>query len=58
MTEAAVLTSPILLLVEDDAGIQPILEDALSEAGFEVVTADSGTAGLAELNTNGRVSRR
>jgi DNA-binding response OmpR family regulator len=53
MTEPAVLTSPILLLVEDDAGIQPILEDALTEAGFEVVTADNGTAAIAELNADG-----
>jgi DNA-binding response OmpR family regulator len=53
MTDPAVLISPILLLVEDDAGIQPILEDALAEAGFEVVTADSGTAAITELDANG-----
>jgi DNA-binding response OmpR family regulator len=53
MTEPAVLTSPILLLVEDDGGIQPILEDALGESGFEVVTADNGTDAIAELNADG-----
>lgn len=54
MTEATVLALPILLLVEDDAGIQPVLEDALVEAGFEVVLASNGTAALAELDRDGK----
>jgi CheY-like chemotaxis protein len=33
---------PVILLVEDDQGIQGIVEDTLSEGGFEVVIAASG----------------
>ena len=33
---------PIVLLVEDDEAIQGIVEDALSEGGFEVASAKTG----------------
>jgi DNA-binding response OmpR family regulator len=34
--------SPLILVVEDDQAIQDIVEDALSEGGFEVAIAASG----------------
>ena len=34
--------SPLILVVEDDQAIQGIVEDALSEGGFEVAIAASG----------------
>ena len=34
--------SPTILVVEDDQAIQGIVEDALSEGGFEVAVAASG----------------
>jgi DNA-binding response OmpR family regulator len=41
--EFAVLENlPIILVVEDDHNIQSIVEDALTEAGFEIVIASSG----------------
>ena len=43
----------ILLLVEDDDVIQNVLNDALSEAGFDVVVASNGTKAIAELNADG-----
>jgi DNA-binding response OmpR family regulator len=39
-----------LLLVEDEAMIQEMLESELTDAGFEVVSASSGTQALAELD--------
>jgi DNA-binding response OmpR family regulator len=41
-----------LLLVEDEAMIQEMLESELTDAGFEVVSASSGTQALAELDGN------
>ena len=43
---------PVLLLVEDDADLQLVLETALSDEGFEVVTANNGKAVMAELDAN------
>jgi DNA-binding response OmpR family regulator len=40
---------PTILLVEDDQALQAVLETALSDEGFEVVTADSGAAGMEAL---------
>lgn len=40
----------LILLVEDDALIRLALEEALTEEGFEVVMATSGTEGLATLS--------
>ncbi|MBB3144961.1 DNA-binding response OmpR family regulator [Phyllobacterium trifolii] len=40
---------PVLLLVEDEYLLVPILEDALSAEGFNVVTAHDGTTALQEL---------
>jgi DNA-binding response OmpR family regulator len=40
---------PTILLVEDDQTLQAVLETALSDEGFEVVTADSGAAGMEAL---------
>jgi DNA-binding response OmpR family regulator len=51
MTEA--FMSIILLLVEDDADIQNLLETALSDGGFEVVHASNGTKAIAELDADG-----
>ena len=36
----------IILIVEDDAGIQMILRDALTSQGYQVTTADDGMKGL------------
>ncbi len=35
-----------ILVVEDDAGIRTILQDALSSQGYRVITADNGAYGL------------
>jgi DNA-binding response OmpR family regulator len=40
---------PTISLVVDDHSLQAVLETALSEEGFEVVTASSGAAGLEAL---------
>ncbi len=39
-------TNRTILVVEDDAGIRLILQDALSTLGYEVVVAGDGRAGL------------
>lgn len=44
---------PILLLVEDDQNLQPMLEVALSDDGFEVVVAATGAMAISELESNG-----
>ena len=46
------MSEVILLLVEDEAMLHMVLEDALTEAGFKVVIADNGTDALAELNSD------
>jgi DNA-binding response OmpR family regulator len=33
---------PVILVVEDDQAVQGIVDDALSEGGFEVAIAASG----------------
>jgi DNA-binding response OmpR family regulator len=43
----------LLLLVEDDANLLTLLEVALSDEGFKVVLASSGTQAMAELNNDG-----
>jgi DNA-binding response OmpR family regulator len=40
---------PTILLVEDDHALQAVLETALSDEGFEVVSASSGSAGMQAL---------
>lgn len=35
-----------ILLVEDEQDIREAMEEALQEAGFEVITADNGVTGL------------
>jgi DNA-binding response OmpR family regulator len=44
--------SPTILVVEDDQAIQGIVEDALSEGGFEVAVAASGEEAATLLNGN------
>ena len=44
---------PKLVLVEDDQALRAVLEIALSDEGFEVVTANDGTAGLKKLEESG-----
>jgi DNA-binding NtrC family response regulator len=41
-----------VLLVEDEALISAVLEDVLTEAGYEVATADDGTLALAQIEAN------
>ena len=40
---------PTILLVDDDAGIRQVLEDGLSEAGFEVISAADTTVARQQL---------
>lgn len=42
---------PLVLYVEDEILIQDVLESALREAGYEVVTASSGSEALDRLQT-------
>ncbi len=42
----------LLLLVEDEELIQSLLEESLSEEGFELVIARNGTEALAELDAD------
>ena len=44
--------SPTILVVEDDQSIQGVVEDALSEGGFEVAVAASGEEAATLLNGN------
>ncbi len=47
------MTDPILiLLVEDEDLIQNLLEDAMTDAGFGLVIARTGTEARAELDTD------
>lgn len=50
---AETLAPPILLLVEDDAALQDILEAGLQDEGFAVFVAPSGTNAIAELEASG-----
>jgi DNA-binding response OmpR family regulator len=47
-----VISSILLLLVEDEALIRELLETALTEAGFELIVATNGEQALAELETD------
>ncbi len=40
----------LLMLVEDEPLVLGLLEDALTDAGFEVVAATNGTRAIAELD--------
>jgi hypothetical protein len=44
-------SSPRILLVEDDQELLVVLQDVLSEEGYEVTTAATLEAALAEVNT-------
>ena len=46
------MQTQVLLLVEDEALIQSLLEDALSDGGFELTIAENGTKALAELEAD------
>ena len=54
MGEAMPASSPEVLLVEDEALIGLMIEDALTEAGFSVHTFSSGRDALAYLAAGGR----
>jgi DNA-binding response OmpR family regulator len=43
---------PIILVVEDDARMQSIVEDALTDSGFEPAIAASGEEAVTLLNGN------
>jgi len=43
---------PVILVVEDDQAIQSIVEDTLSEGGFEVAIAASGEEAATLLSAN------
>ncbi|MGK7871081.1 response regulator [Falsiroseomonas sp. E2-1-a20] len=47
------MSTIILLLVEDDSILQGLLEIALSDEGFEVVLAISGSQAIAQLDAKG-----
>jgi DNA-binding response OmpR family regulator len=47
----------ILLLVDDDPGVQEIMTIALSDGGFECVVANDGTQALTELDADAGRSR-
>jgi DNA-binding NtrC family response regulator len=42
--------STLLLLIEDDLIMQDLLQDTLTQAGFEVVTANTGAQATAALD--------
>jgi DNA-binding response OmpR family regulator len=50
--ETSVPAPVLLLVVEDDALIQEMLETALTDGGFELIHAADGTQALAELATD------
>jgi DNA-binding response OmpR family regulator len=53
MGEALPVSSPEVLLVEDEALISLMIEDALTEAGFSVHTFSNGRDALAYLAAGG-----
>src|SRR5271156_2136387 len=53
MGEAMPASSPEVLLVEDEALVGLMIEDALTEAGFSVHTFSNGRAALAYLVAGG-----
>jgi DNA-binding response OmpR family regulator len=50
--ESANMTTPILLLVENESLVREILDTALADAGFEIVVAGSGTQALTDLESD------
>ena len=48
--EAAAALKAVILLVEDDQTIQEVLEAELRDAGFDVLTASSGSAAVALID--------
>jgi DNA-binding response OmpR family regulator len=44
---------PVILVVEDDHLIQSIVEEALTDGGFEIVVASSGEQAMELLDTSG-----
>jgi CheY-like chemotaxis protein len=42
----------VLLLVEDEPLIRPVLEEELADAGFDLVVTADGTQGMAELEAD------
>ena len=42
---------PIILIVEDDQLLQSVIEEALTDGGFEIVIAASGANAVELLNT-------
>jgi CheY-like chemotaxis protein len=45
------ITTPDILIIEDDAIMREAVAEWLSAAGYSVRTAEDGTAGLAAVNT-------
>jgi len=43
---------PVILVIEDDQGIQGIIEDALTEGGFETAIAASGEEAVTLLQSD------
>jgi two-component system cell cycle sensor histidine kinase/response regulator CckA len=42
-------SSPVVLLVDDDANVRLVVEDILDELGFVVIAVESGEEGLSRL---------
>ncbi len=49
VTESAHGAAPVILVVEDDAGVRELMETILSTEGFSVRTARDGLEGLLKL---------
>lgn len=49
--------APVLLYVEDEAMTLGLVEEALREAGFEVLTATDGHEAIAQLGAKSRILR-
>ena len=47
-----VTDSPVILVVEDDDAIQAIVEDALTEGGFQIATVRTGEEAVTLLKGN------
>jgi CheY-like chemotaxis protein len=43
---------PVILVVEDDRLVQTVVEDSLTEGGFEIVLASSGENAVELLDTS------
>jgi CheY-like chemotaxis protein len=43
---------PVILVVEDDHLVQTVVEDSLTEGGFEIVLASSGENAVELLDTS------